>query len=110
MSDHRSTRTRRERRKSFRVEWRSYATIYDVERHLERPCILSDFSDGGAKITGVRADKIPDEFRLRMPEGDRRGCRVVWRTENSLGVKFVDRVPSREGANRKRTVPELMYS
>ena len=51
------------------------ATIYDAGRHLERPCILVDISNGGAKIAGVRADTIPDEFRLRTPSAtvDRTG-------------------------------------
>src|SRR5271170_5837457 len=80
-----------ERRKNFRVDWNVPATIYDVDRHLERPCVLSDLSNGGAKLVGVRAGTIPDEFRLRTPLGDRRACRVVWCTENELGVKFADR-------------------
>jgi hypothetical protein len=81
---------RLERRKNFRVTWNLPATIYDVERHLERPCILSDLSGGGARLSGVRAKTIPDEFRLRTPLGDRRTCHVVWRTDNELGVRFTD--------------------
>ena len=81
---------RTERRKNFRVMWNVPATIYDLERHLERPCILSDLSGGGARLSGVRASTIPDEFRLRMPLGGRHTCHVVWRTENELGVRFVN--------------------
>jgi hypothetical protein len=54
-----------ERRKNFWVEWNSPATIYDSERNLARPCILS-FSNGGAQITGVRPSTIPDEFELLL--------------------------------------------
>lgn len=79
-----------ERRKNFRVIWNLPATIYDVDRHLERPCILSDLSDGGARLSGVRANTIPDEFRLRTPVGARRSCQVVWRTDSEIGVKFTD--------------------
>ncbi len=68
------------------------ATIYDADRHLERPCILVDLSNRGAKLAGVRAYTIPDEFRLRTPLGDRRSCRVAWRTEGTLGVEFTDLV------------------
>jgi hypothetical protein len=57
----------RDRRKNFRLEWNWPATIYDVGRHLERPCILVDLSNGGARIAGIRAHTIPDEFRLRTP-------------------------------------------
>jgi hypothetical protein len=82
---------RLERRKNFRVTWNLPATIYDAERHLERPCILNDLSGGGARLSGVRASTIPDEFRLRTPLGDRRTCLVVWRTDDELGVRFTDR-------------------
>jgi PilZ domain len=81
---------RLERRKNFRVIWKVPATIYDVERHLERPCILNDLSSSGARLSGVRANTIPDEFRLRTPLGDRHSCYVVWRTDNELGVRFAD--------------------
>jgi hypothetical protein len=71
----------------------------DVDRHLERPCILSDLSAGGAKLSNVRGNTIPDEFRLRTPNGDRRTCHVVWRTANELGVRFTDR--NEGGLSRK---------
>jgi hypothetical protein len=67
MSNHLDRPTRRDRRKNFRLGWHLPATIYDAGRHLERPCILVDLSNGGAKIAGVRAYTIPDEFRLRTP-------------------------------------------
>jgi hypothetical protein len=85
---------RREWRKNFRLEWHLPATIYDAGRHLERPCILVDISNGGAKIAGVRAQTIPDEFRLRTPLGDRRSCRVVWRTEDTLVFRLIHLVPA----------------
>lgn len=56
----------RDRRKAFRVEWNLPSTIYDAGRHLECSCIVSDISSGGAKITGVKAKTIPDEFKLGM--------------------------------------------
>jgi PilZ domain len=95
---------RPERRKNFSVEWNSPSTIYDVDRHLERPCIVSDFSSGGAKITGVMAKTIPDEFKLRIAPGQGRArtCRVVWRTDNSLGVEFTDCGAQEEKSKSKR--------
>jgi hypothetical protein len=80
---------RRDRRNNFRVEWHSPATLYDGT--LARPCILSNFSNGGAKITGVRTATIPDEFGLRItPRRRIHVCRVVWRTDDALGVEFTD--------------------
>jgi hypothetical protein len=96
MPSHLDRPIRRNRRKNSRVEWNLPATIYDVGRHLERPCILVDVSNGGAKIAGIRAYTIPDEFRLRTPLGDRRSCRVIWRTEDALGVEFTDHIDANE--------------
>jgi hypothetical protein len=79
----------RERRRNFRVEWNSPATIHDPQRRLDRPCILSNFSNGGAEITGVRADTIPDEFLLQITRHDVRKCHAVWRTDDTVGVKFI---------------------
>jgi PilZ domain len=110
MSDPLDGRTRRERRKNFRVEWNLPATIYDVVRHLERPCILVDISNGGAKIAGVRAHTIPDEFRLRTPLGDRRSCRVIWRTEDTLGVEFTDLPDGEDSSGHRPAVRERTHS
>jgi hypothetical protein len=81
---------RGERRRNFRVEWNAPATIEDTDRRMLRPCILSDFSNTGARIAGVRADTIPDEFMLCITPGRIRKCRVLWRSEDRLGVEFTD--------------------
>jgi hypothetical protein len=79
----------RERRQSFRVEWNSPATIHDGS--LDRPCILSNFSNTGGKITGVVPATIPDEFMLSItPRGRKRACRVRWRYGEAVGVQFTD--------------------
>ena len=49
----------RERRKNFRVEWNSAAKIYDRDGRFARLCIVSNFSNGGAKIIGLD----PAQFR-----------------------------------------------
>jgi hypothetical protein len=77
---------RRDRRRNFRVEWNSPSTVYDVDRHFERPCVVSNFSNDGARITGVRVGAIPDE-RIARVQARARKCRVIWRTDDSLGVE-----------------------
>jgi hypothetical protein len=65
------------------------ATIYLVQG--PRPCVVSDLSNGGAKISGIRPTSVPDEFVLNLAPGGTllpRTCRVVWRSNNSLGVEF----------------------
>jgi PilZ domain-containing protein len=93
----------RNRRKTFRVEWNLPAIIYDLDRKLDRPCILSNFSNGGAQITGIRANTIPDEFILQIGRGDRRKCRVLWRTDDTLGAEFADCVPRDPDPAEERT-------
>ena len=110
MSSHLDKPTRRDRRKNFRLGWHLPATIYDVGRHLECPCILVDISNGGAKIAGVRAHTIPDEFRLRTPIGDRRSCRVIWRTEDTLGVAFTDLPGGEDSSSHPPAVRERAHS
>jgi len=94
MTNARIDQMKRERRKTFRVEWHSPATIYDGK--LARPCIKSNFSNGGTKIVGVRAATIPDEFGLCITSRDFRirRCRVLWRSDDALRVEFTDRVTS----------------
>jgi PilZ domain len=89
MAEQRNRLTRREGRKNFRIEWHTPTSIYYSQK--VRACILGDLSNGGAKITGVRAATIPDEFMMRVtPHGRNRKCRVVWRTDDALGVQFTD--------------------
>jgi hypothetical protein len=89
----------RERRKSIRVQWHSSAMIYDREGDLGYPCVLSDFSNGGAKITGVTVGAVPDHFTLRMARGLKRRCHVLWRSTDALGVEFTHRLASPDGSN-----------
>ena len=81
----------RERRKNFRIEWNSAATLYDRHCRRTRPCIVANFSNGGAKISGVRPETVPDEFMLRItPHSPPRKCHVIWRSTDALGVEFTD--------------------
>jgi hypothetical protein len=70
-------------------EWNYPAIIHDSERNLLRPCILSFFSDVGAQITGVLPSTLPNEFILQISHADSRGTRVIWRTNESVGVEFI---------------------
>ena len=60
----------RERRKNFRVEWNSPGKIYHPNGRFARLCTVSNFSNGGARISGVEPGTVPDEFILRIvPHG-----------------------------------------
>jgi hypothetical protein len=87
----------RERRKNFRVEWNSQAKIYDRRGRFARPCLVSNFSNGGAKIVSLEPRTIPDEFTLRIsPHGRLQERHVTWRSKDGVGVEFTDEA---RGAN-----------
>jgi PilZ domain len=93
----------REQRKNFRVEWNSAASIYDFDGDWTYDCVVKDFSNGGAKITGVPVNDLPDRFMLRFLRGPngKRGCHVLWRSLDTLGVEFTDVVMAVEGKMRR---------
>ena len=78
----------RERRKNFRVEWNSPAKIYDCKGHFALPCIVSNFSNGGARIAGVEPGTVPDEFILRISPHSRAHSRAHRRTRQVAGSVF----------------------
>jgi hypothetical protein len=89
----------RERRKNFRVEWNSPGKIYDRNGRCAGSCIVSNFSNGGAKIAGVEPSKIPDEFILVISSHSRpHECHVTRRSKEDLAVEFTGRRPRDEWA------------
>jgi hypothetical protein len=56
-----------------------------------RPCVVLDLSAAGAKITVDDAAAVPGVFRLAFSRDAREGrpCKVVWRREGTLGVRFI---------------------
>jgi hypothetical protein len=95
-----------DRRKDLRVQWQSSATIRDFDNRLICACILSDFSNGGAKLTTVDASTIPDQFILGIARGrgGSRKCQVLWRSNGMLGVAFTDAIPSVDEPDTARAV------
>jgi len=50
-------------------------------------CIVKDISEHGAKITYSAVEELPNEFLLTMGM-NRQHCRVMWRHQNEVGVRF----------------------
>jgi hypothetical protein len=48
-------------------------------------------SETGATVVCTRPDLLPDDFNLYFSRDrrDRRGCKVVWRSNHELGVTFL---------------------
>lgn len=79
-----------ENRKLRRVNLRLPVTIDAGEGTPLRNCTMIDVSEAGAKLRIDAPAVIPDEFVIWLSrEGfPRRRCKVVWRTNNELGVAF----------------------
>ena len=56
-----------------------------------RPCKLRDASAEGAQLSVADPNSLPDEFILALSfdGAARRRCRVMWRTDDQVGVQFL---------------------
>jgi hypothetical protein len=93
-----------ERRQHLRVEWIDSGTI-DLGTGLpRRACIVSNLSNGGAKLSGLDAATVPDEFTLCLTasRNSARKCRVIWRGRHELGVEFDEPFPASAKSARRR--------
>jgi hypothetical protein len=75
------------------------------------PCIVVDSSSTGAQIHlttgrgGTPATSLPDRFKLQIPfERIELDCRIAWRTEKKLGVKYVSPARALAKVERPRIV------
>jgi hypothetical protein len=52
-------------------------------------CTVQNITGGGACLQLANTSGLPEQFDLTFEHGrTRRSCRVVWRTEDKLGVAF----------------------
>ena len=63
----------------------------DGEGALPTECMLSDVSEGGAKLSVSANAVVPQTFRLRLTRGGppARLCELVWRDGLEVGIKFL---------------------
>jgi len=61
---------------------------------------MQDVSRGGARLAHSIANELPDELLLSLSKDGtvRRRCRVAWRSENQLGVRFLAIEPARQAS------------
>jgi hypothetical protein len=53
------------------------------------PCTVQNITGGGACLLVANTSSVPETFDLTFEHGrTRRPCRVVWRTNDKLGVVF----------------------
>lgn len=91
-----------DRRKNFRIEWKSPASIDLGDGSGRLNCVVRNLSNGGARIACI--ETLPDEFILRLTpgRGRPRSCRVAWRRGDEVGVQFVDVLPPDGPSTRTR--------
>ena len=52
-------------------------------------CTVQNITGGGARLKLSNTSGLPETFDLTFEHGrTRRPCRVIWRTDNELGVAF----------------------
>lgn len=79
------------RKRGARKSVRQSAWITFDGGFAARPCVVLDLSAAGAKITVDDAGAAPGVFRLAFSRDAREGhpCKVVWRRQGTLGVRFI---------------------
>jgi hypothetical protein len=77
-------------RKASRTRVRRIGWLSRVKGEQVRECTVWDESDTGMRLVVDTPDEIPDSFYLypTLDFASRRHCRVVWRSENQMGVEF----------------------
>lgn len=85
-----------ERRKTGRQDMHWKALIVGVGGSIVGECMMVNVSDTGAKLLLPPSVEVPDGFALILAKngGVRRTCEVTWRSDNSVGVRFVRSLPA----------------
>jgi hypothetical protein len=87
-----------EQRRSTREHVDFPAWIQSDVEVRSRECTVLDVSDGGARIMVSQRMRIPTEFWLVFSRDGkkRRRCRVVWRSEDQIGVTYLGQLQPAE--------------
>src|SRR5271170_3884145 len=69
-------------------------------------CTVENITGGGACLKLASTFGVPETFDLTFEHGrTRRSCRVVWRTNDKLGVKFESTEAEPELSERQLALP-----
>jgi PilZ domain len=80
-----------ERRQSIREQVQLQASIELGNGSPPMICIVTDASEGGARIKVSSPAELPKDFWLVLTKDrmKRRQCRMVWRSKSQVGVKYL---------------------
>jgi PilZ domain-containing protein len=79
----------REKRRRRRVRTRRAAWINIDSNAKPVRCVLWDVSEDGARLAPAQAGKLPDVFTLIVDKTTAHRCRVMWRKDAQVGVRFL---------------------
>jgi hypothetical protein len=79
-----------EKRSAQRQRTLKGAVIVFNNKNSTLSCTVRNASDGGAQIRVASTLGVPDQFELRLSDGTRKNCTVVWRKAEEMGVRFGD--------------------
>jgi hypothetical protein len=90
-----------ERRKTPRQDMRWKALIVGVGGSIVGECMMVNVSATGAKLLLPPSGDVPDSFALILAKNGevRRTCEVTWRSDQSVGVRFVRSSPAEHEAS-----------
>ena len=80
MNDLRQTQRHRTLKKAHIVISDGFSTI---------DCVVRNLSETGAQLKVASILGIPDQFPLKMGDGQTLHCRVAWKRETEIGVEFI---------------------
>ena len=80
-----------ERREYPRVQWVTGGKIDLAGSGKVLRCLVHNLSLGGARLTMLDTDRLPETFKLCATPWDQsfHACRVVWRSKRAVGVAFL---------------------
>lgn len=81
-----------ERRKHPRQTVIETAWLRVKDDPLPMVCVVWDLSEGGARLALASPNELPDEVTVTLGRNDTKGtrCRVVWRSQEQIGVQFLE--------------------
>lgn len=97
----------KEKRKNIRRAIRYTARIGLGDGSPLQGCMVSDVSETGARLDVEHPEALPEAFTLVLSGrgGIHRQCRVMWRTEDQIGVRFVKTGAARSQVTRAAAEP-----
>ncbi len=92
-----------EKRTSRRKHLQFPARILSEHSNDPVPCLLTDISETGARVSLQSADKLPETETVTLvlsTQGVKRRCRIAWREGSDMGMEFI-----RPGGSLRRKHP-----